>query len=237
MFLFGKKVSRERQKKLDSFQKKAGLKFRDLRLLDLAFIHRSAVKTHSESNERLEFLGDSVLGLVVASDVFKYFPEYEEGELARIKAACVSEDSLFVIANQLDISEYIVLGKGELMSGGKNKKTILADTVEAVIGAFFLDAGFKATEKFISRIMNAQIRMVAKHERYEDFKSVLQELVQNRFKALPKYVLEKTEGPDHNLRFWVSVYIEDNVFGPCVGKTKKDAEQKVAEIAYKQLNN
>lgn len=237
MFSFSKKLPYERQKQLKSFQKIAGIKFKDLNLLNLALIHRSAVKEHSDSNERLEFLGDSVLGLVVASNLYKYFSHYSEGELARIKAATVSEDSLASIADSLKISDYIVFGKGELMSGGKTKKALLADAVEAIIGAFYLDAGFKASESFVSRVIKKQIKLVAQHERYEDFKSILQELVQQKFKVLPRYRLEKTEGPDHDLRFWVSLDIDGRKFGPCLGKTKKDAEQAVAAIAYKHLSS
>lgn len=237
MFLFKRKLSKERQQQLHSFQKKAGLRFKNLSLLDRALVHRSAVKSHTESNERLEFLGDSVLGLVVADDVFRYFPHSNEGELARIKAATVSEDSLAELALALHVADYLILGKGEIMSGGKAKKALLADALEAIIGAVYLDAGFQQTKNFVSRILKKQITLVSKHACYEDFKSALQELAQQNFKLLPKYTLEKTEGPDHDLRFWVSVTVNGHSFGPCIGKTKKDAEQEAAALAVKNLQN
>lgn len=237
MFLFNRNISPERLKQLRKFQRNAHIKFKDLSLLNQAFIHCSATKNRNKNNERLEFLGDAVLGLVVAGILLKQFPNHKEGELARIKSASVSEDALVAIANDLQVSEFLILGKGELMSGGKNKKTILADTVEAVIGAFYLDSGFKPASKFVSRIIKKQINLVTKHKCYEDFKSELQEIVQRKFKALPEYILEKTEGPDHNLRFWVSIKAGNQKFGPCVGKTKKDAEQNAASIACKELKN
>lgn len=235
MFFLNSEISRGRQKQLTLFQKQAGIKFKDLRLLDSAFKHSSSVKKHQDSNERLEFLGDSVLGLVVADTIYRKFSNSTEGELARIKSASVSEDSLAAVAGELRIADYLVLGKGEEMSGGKEKKAILADTVEAIIGALYLDSGFKTARNFVLRIMQKQIGLVAEHKRYEDFKSLLQELAQKKFKSLPKYTLEKTEGPDHDLRFWVSLKIASYTFGPCVGKTKKDAEQEVAALAYKKL--
>ena len=236
MFLFSRSISNERKKDLQVFQKRAGIRFKNLSLLDCAFKHKSSVKKHNDSNERLEFLGDSVLGLIVASIIFKQFQNYSEGDLARLKAAIVSEDSLAAIALDLHISEYLLLGKGEEMSGGKAKKAILADALEAIIGALYLDSGFKSVEAFVGRIIRKQLQLVVEHKRYEDFKSRLQEVAQRRFKELPKYTVEKTDGPDHDLTFWVSLYIAGKTFGPCVGKSKKDAEQEAAGLACKHFN-
>jgi len=235
VFFLNSKISSGRQKQLILFQKQAGVKFKDMHLLDCAFKHSSSVKKHYESNERLEFLGDSVLGLVVADMIYRDFSKYNEGELARIKSASVSEDSLASVAASLHIADYLVLGKGEEMSGGKEKKAILADAVEAVIGALYLDSGYKVARNFVLRIMNKQIGLVAEHKCYEDYKSLLQEIAQRRFKSLPKYTLDKTEGPDHDLRFWVSLKVASYTFGPCVGKTKKDAEQEAASLACQKL--
>lgn len=235
MFVFNRKVSHERRKQLQSFQRQVGVRFNNLSLLDRAFIHRSSVKNHNDSNERLEFLGDSVLGLSVATIVFNKFPQMTEGDLAKIKSAVVSEDSLAEVANELHVADCLVLGKGELLSGGLEKKAISADCLEAIIGAVYLDGGYKTAFNFVKRIIEKQLQLVVQHKRYEDFKSVLQEVAQRRFKTLPQYKLEKTEGPDHALSFWVSLTLNDRRFGPCVAKTKKDAEQEVAALALKSL--
>lgn len=235
MFFLNSKISCEREKKLKLFQKKAGIKFKNICLLEQALTHRSAVKVHNKSNERLEFLGDAVLGVIVASYLFQNFLESDEGELTRVKSATVSESSLFVIAENLQIADYLVLGKGEIVSGGKEKKAILADALEALIGAVYMDAGFKVARAFVLNLIEEQIKLIARGEGFEDFKSVLQSFAQRNFKTRPVYTVEKTEGPDHDLRFWVSLKLGKHSFGPCVGKTKKDAEQEVAAIAYKKL--
>lgn len=235
MFFLNSKISRERQKKLKLFQKKAGVRFKNIHLLEQALTHRSAVKVHSKSNERLEFLGDAVLGVIVSDYLFRNFPKADEGELTRIKSAAVSENSLFTLADHLHIADYLVLGKGEMMSGGKEKKAILADSLEALIGAVYVDSGFKIARGFVLNLVEEQIKIIARGEDFEDFKSILQGFAQRKFKTRPIYTVEKTEGPDHDLRFWVSLKLDKYSFGPCVGKTKKDAEQEVATIACKKL--
>lgn len=238
LFPFNLGIKAKRKQELLEFQKQAGLRFKDLRLLNLAFHHRSYSNEHSNfhaNNERLEFLGDSVLGLVVAAYLYQSFEEKPEGDLAKIKAMVVSEDSLAKIALNLNISNFLVLGRGEEMSGGRTKKAILADAVEAIIGAYYLDSGFKFAQKFVLHILCETINEVTEKKIVGDYKSILQEFVQKNFKKMPKYNLDKVIGPDHNRTFWFTVEINDQIFGPLSGKTKKDAEQSVAELAFKNL--
>ncbi|PIE97770.1 MAG: ribonuclease III [Treponema sp.] len=238
MFNFKNPVSNARKKDLLKFQKSAGIRFKDIALLALALKHRSASKEQfpaGKNNERLEFLGDSVLGLVVSSMLFSTLNGRPEGELAKVKSAAVSEESLAKLALELNLDKYLVLGKGEELSGGRKKKAILADALEAVIGALYIDSGFKVAEKFVLNLMKNQISLVQNSSRYADFKSLLQEYVQKHYKTVPKYCLEKTEGPDHDRLFWVSVEVSGSVYGPCSGKSKKEAEQSSAELACRNL--
>lgn len=240
MFPFKSGIENKRKQELLAFQKQAGLRFKDLRLLNLAFHHRSYSNEHSHfhaNNERLEFLGDSVLGLIAASHLYQSFEEKPEGALAKIKAAIVSEEALAKIALKLNISKFLVLGRGEEMSGGREKKAILADAVEAVIGAYYLDSGFKSVQKFVLNLLDDSVNAVMQKKVVGDYKSVLQEFVQKKFKTIPKYELEKVSGPDHNRTFWFTVHINGSVYGPCSGKTKKEAEQAAAELAYENLSS
>ena len=187
------------------------------------------------NNERLEFLGDAVLGLVTASRLYSSMPDHPEGDLAKIKSAAVSEASLSEIAGSLDVSAVLVLGRGEELSGGRNKKAILADAMEAVIGALYLDSGFKAAETFVRKFMDPRIASLSRKENRGDFKSLLQEYVQKRYKTTPVYTLEGRSGPDHAQVFSVSVNVHGTVFGPASGKNKKEAEQAAAEQACQAM--
>src|SRR5690554_1434903 len=161
--LYGKApiISSERKKELSLFQKLASIKFKDTSLLNLAFCHRSFANespTDVDNNERLEFLGDSVLGLIVADWLFTHLPESDEGEFSRIKSVVVSEDSLASIAKRLRVDNFILIGKGEEFSGGRNKKALLADCMEAIFGAYYLDSGFKAVKELIQRLLRPEIK-------------------------------------------------------------------------------
>ena len=239
--VFAKKPSltAERKRQLAGFQKTAGCRFRNPAILDLAFHHRSfsnetpkgAVGHVRAHNERLEFLGDAVLGLVTASRLYRTMPESPEGDLAKIKSAVVSEHTLSEIAARLGIPDMLVLGKGEELSGGRGKKAILADAMEAVIGALFIDSGFKAAESFVLKIIDPQIAFVMQSGSWRDFKSILQEYVQKNYKTMPLYKEEGRSGPAHNQVFSISVNVHGRVFGPAFGKNKKEAEQAAAEKA------
>lgn len=238
MFAFRQSVTGERKQELLAFQRKAGFRFRDLGLLDLAFHHRSFSNEHSKekiNNERLEFLGDAVLGMVVAARLYEYMADRPEGDLAKTKSVVVSEGTLSQIALDLDMSEFLVLGKGEQMSGGKYKKAILADALEAIIGALYLDSGYRAAESFVLAIMNPQIMLVLENRHARDHKTLLQEHVQKQHRTVPHYTLIRRTGPDHDRTFWVSVDVCGTSYGPGKGKNKKEAEQNAAGTACREL--
>ena len=241
MFPFKHSLEKQRKQELLTFQKKASCKFKNIYLLDIAFHHRSFFNEHSDSpfnNERLEFLGDSVLGMIVATELYLAHPDKPEGDLAKIKAAVVSEDSLFPIALSLNIDQYLMLGHGEEMSGGRKKKALLADAVEALIGALYLDSGFKVAQQFVLRIIKPQLQLVEENKhQYRDYKSLLQEYVQKKYRMIPKYMLVETSGPEHDRRFQIKVVIKNTEYEPAVGKSKKEAEQAAAEVAWKALSS
>ena len=231
-------INGERKKELAAFEKKASIRFRRFDLLNLAFCHRSytnEVQGVEENNEKLEFLGDSVLGLVTAEYLFNLLPQKAEGDLARIKSFVVSEESLAEIALELGVNQFLLIGKGEENSGGRKKKAILADAMEAIFGAYFLDAGFKETTRFILDLLIPQIEKVLENKHKRDYKSLLQEFSQKQYKSYPKYAVVKKSGPDHNRTFWVEVEVDGGTYGPGKGKNKKEAERSAAESAYKRL--
>jgi ribonuclease III len=231
-------MSGERKQALLEFQKRSALRFKDLDLLDLAFHHRSCSNENTKirtNNERLEFLGDAVLGMVVAARLYECMGDRQEGDLAKAKSVVVSEDTLSGIALGMHVNEYLVLGKGEEMSGGRLKKAILADAVEAIIGALYLDSGYRTAEQFVLGLMDPQIELVLQNRHHKDYKTLLQEHVQKQFKNVPKYALVKKTGPDHDRTFWVSVEICGIAYGPESGKNKKEAEQAAACLAWKTL--
>ena len=231
-------IDAERKQELQLFEKQAGVRFKKLELLNLAFCHRSfANERHNDidNNEKLEFLGDSVLGLVVAEYLFNTLTDRAEGDLAKIKSFVVSEDSLAAIARDLRVDNFILIGKGEEFSGGRSKKALLADAMEAIIGAYFLDSGFKSSRRFILRYLVPEINKVLENKHRKDYKTLLQEYVQKKFKSYPKYVLMKKTGPDHSKTFWIEVRVNDETHGPGQGKNKKQAEQEAAKIAFETL--
>lgn len=231
-------IDAERKQELQLFEKQAGIRFKKLELLNLAFCHRSyANERHNDidNNEKLEFLGDSVLGLVVAEYLFTTLTDKAEGDLAKIKSFVVSEDSLAAISRDLRVDNFILIGKGEEFSGGRSKKALLADALEAIIGAYFLDSGFRASRRFILRYLVPEINKVLENRHRKDYKTLLQEFVQKNFKTYPKYVLVKKTGPDHSKTFWIEVRVNDHTYGPGQGKNKKQAEQEAAKIAYESL--
>ncbi|HOT63336.1 MAG TPA: ribonuclease III [Treponemataceae bacterium] len=238
MFSFRQAVSGERKQALLSFQREAGVRFKDLGLLDLAFHHRSYCNETTKeraNNERLEFLGDAVLGMVVAARLYDCMADRQEGELAKIKSVVVSEDTLSGIARALGVDACLMLGKGEEMSGGRGKKAILADAVEAVIGALYLDSGYRVAEQFVLSIMNPQIELVFQNRHHKDYKTLLQEHVQKVHKVVPRYTLVRRTGPDHDRTFWVTVTVREVEYGPESGKNKKEAEQAAAHCAWVSL--
>lgn len=213
-----------------------GVSFRDERLLDMALCHRShTAETGAASNERLEFLGDAVLGLVVSRRLYDRLDGRPEGDLARVKSVVVSEESLAQAARQIAVDRYLLLGRGEDRSGGRGKNGLLADAMEAVIGACFLDSGLDAAERFVRHAFAAEIEDVIAGRHRQDYKTLLQELCQKRFRAFPKYRVNDRRGPDHERVFSIDVVVDGRPYGPAEGRSKKQAEQRVARIAYSEL--
>ncbi len=239
MYFPKENLPKERVQNLLKFCKKLNIKFKNLSLLDLALHHRSFCNENHDfahaNNERLEFLGDSVLGMATAAFLYVDMEENPEGDLARIKAAVVSEETLAPISAKIGIDNLLILGKGEEMSGGRKKKAILADALEAIIGALYLDSGWKSAQKFVLELIAPEIRAVQENRAHKDYKTLLQEWFQKRSKSFPIYETIKRTGPEHDQTFTVTVRLAEKTFGPATGKSKKEAEQNVAKITYEEL--
>ncbi len=228
-------MDKTRKEALNAFCKKVKIRFKNLELLDLAFHHRSITneKKHIKNNERLEFLGDSVLGIVTAAYLYNNF-ENPEGDLAKIKSAVVSEKALAPIAIEFGIDKLLILGKGEESSGGRTKPAILADCMEAVIGAYYLDSGYKNAEKYVLEFIIPEIKRTISTG-VKDYKTKLQEVYQKKTKSVPKYELVEKSGPAHDQTFTVYVILDQNKYGPASAKSKKEAEQLAAKIALDKI--
>ena len=226
-------LSKERKSQLIKFCKSVKISFNNLDLLNQAFCHRSITNEikYFKNNERLEFLGDSVLGMVTASYLYNHY-DIVEGDLAKIKSVVVSEKILSEIALEINIQNLLILGKGEEKSGGRTKPAILADCMEAIIGAYYLDSGFKSVEKYVLSFMIPQIEKVF-DSGIKDYKTILQEKFQKISKMCPRYELISKTGPEHAQVFSVVVHLNDMTYGPCSGNSKKQAEQEVAKLALK----
>jgi ribonuclease-3 len=210
----------------------------DHELLVRSLSHRSwcAEQPGSSSNERLEFLGDAVLGLVVTDYLYRRFPRLPEGELAKVRASVVNSAALAEVAASLDVGSALLLGKGEGQSGGREKPSILADAMEALFGAVYLDRGYQAAEHLIMRLLGARIEEAATGPGGQDYKTRLQELCARHFDALPRYEVVD-EGPDHAKRFDALVRIGGIVRGSGQGRSKKQAEQAAAREAWEYLTS
>jgi ribonuclease-3 len=231
-------ISPERKKELHLFENQIGVRFRNIALLNHALCHRSyanEIDISVDNNEKLEFLGDSVLGLVSSEYLFTTLSGQSEGEMAKIKSFVVSEASLSKIAKQIRVDNFILIGKGEEYSGGRSKRAILADCLEAIIGAYYLDSGLKSVKDFVQNLLIPEIDAVRENRHQKDYKTLLQEYAQKKFKTYPRYKTVKKRGPDHDRTFWIEVFINDRSFGPGIGKNKKEAEQQAAGVAYNAL--
>jgi ribonuclease-3 len=221
---------------LDALAERLGYVFGDPTLLARAMAHRSwCAETAGESpNERLEFLGDAVLGLVVTDHIYRSYPDLPEGELAKVRASVVNSASLAEVATELGLGEALLLGKGEDQSGGREKPSILADAMEAVIGAAYLDAGWGAAAGLVMRLLGDRISEAAAGPGGQDYKTRLQELGARRFDELPRYEVTD-EGPDHAKLFYATVQLGEAVRGSGEGRSKKQAEQAAAREAWEAL--
>lgn len=219
-----------------SFQESINYTFKDESLLIQALTHKSyANEKGVPDNERFEFLGDAVLNLIVSDYLIKRFPEYTEGDLSKLKAFIVNENTLSRIAEELHLGDYLLLGKGEEITGGRRKTSILADTLEALIAAIYLDGGFDAASSLVIRFISREIHeMDAKGILY-DFKTELQEYSQRIFGSLPYYRITGEYGPNHEKTFEVEVTINGEIYGRRTGNSKKEAEQSAAAMALNKL--
>ncbi|MBN1242429.1 MAG: ribonuclease III [Spirochaetales bacterium] len=227
--------NRQRKSVLLAFQKACGLRFRELEILDRALTHRSFAnedQSSASNNERLEFLGDAVLGVVVASYLYRSLADRAEGELARVKSFVVSEDTLSSIAAELGVDRVIRVGKGEEQTGGRRKKAILADALEAIIGASYIDQGFEKAAAFVLALTVPEVDKVLEGRHRKDYKTILQEYLQKYRKQYPVYELAAKVGPDHDRTFQILCRVGDLAFGPAGGKSKKEAEREAARMAY-----
>lgn len=219
------------------FEEIIGYTFKDKKLITNALSHSSYAnekKLPEGSNERLEFLGDSVLSIVVSEYLYKNLGHIAEGELTKLRASLVCEKSLYVFAQQINLGEFMLLGKGEENTGGRERPSILADAFEAVIAAIYLDGGFEPARKHILRFIPKDIQE-SKKPVFNDFKTILQEIVQKNPEEKVEYVLVGEEGPDHNKRFVVEVCLNSNVIGRGKGRSKKEAEQLAAKEALELM--
>lgn len=212
--------------------------FQDKPLLALAFVHRSFINENREiiqhHNERLEFLGDSVLGLLVAEYLYKYLPETPEGELSYLRSRLVEASSCFAYIQRLDVAPHLLLGKGERMNDGRGRESILADLFEAIIGAVYLDGGLDAARRFLFKNFSKDMQAILKAPE-RNWKALLQDYSQKKFQQTPTYHVVHDSGPDHNKVFEIAVVVNEKEWGRGAGQSKKEAQQAAAADAMQRL--
>lgn len=222
----------------DDLQKNIGVKFKNQKLLEQAFVHRSYLnetREFSESNERLEFLGDAVLSFLTSHFLYETYPQYPEGTLTNIRSSLVKTTSLKDISAKLGLGELLFLSRGEEESGGRVNPSLLADTFEALLGAIFLDSGIENAKKFLTEHLFPKTGEIIKTKAYIDYKSLLQEIVQETSRISPTYRVTKSQGPDHAKTFWVEAVVGDKILGEGQGKSKQEAEQVAAANALEKM--
>ncbi|OGZ83571.1 MAG: ribonuclease III [Candidatus Staskawiczbacteria bacterium RIFOXYD1_FULL_39_28] len=224
----------------EPLEKKLGLKFKNKDLLMQAFTHRSYINENPSfrlsHNERLEFLGDAVMELIVTEHLYKEFPEKAEGDLTNWRAALVNAKMLTSVAEELGFNDYLLLSKGETKETGKARAYILANSWEALIGAMYLDSGYKTTENFIKKYLMIKLADIIKDGSYKDSKSKFQEEAQERVSITPVYRVLKEWGPDHDKKFTVGVYLGSELIAEGQGSSKQEAEEASAELALEVKN-
>ena len=224
---------------LAALQQTLGVSFNDISLLEQALIHSSYINENPSfapaSNERLEFLGDAVLGLVVAEKLYQDFPQFTEGEMTKLRAALVRRATLARLAITISLGDYLYLGRGEEASGGRRKSVNLAGALEAVIAAIFVDRGLSIARDFILKLLDVELQKVVSQGTGIDYKSELQEFIQGREQKTPDYYVTEVTGPDHDRRFTVEVRLGGAVVGRGSGKSKKAAETEAARSALAKL--
>ena len=218
-------------------EKKIGIIFKDKELITTAFVHRSYVNEHRDSgisdNERLEFLGDAVLELAATAHLFNHYPNQDEGTMTSFRSALVKGKHLAEVAKELEVGNYLLLSNGEEKSGGREKNYILANTLEAIIGAIYIDQGYAVTDTFIKRFIINKLDKIIEEGNYIDAKSKFQEIAQEKEDVTPHYDVISEDGPDHNKEFTMGAFIDDKLIAEGRGSSKQKAELEAAENALK----
>ena len=224
---------------LNELSKKLCYTFKKPEVIIQAFRHSSYVNEQTDpdlrDNERLEFLGDAVLDLAISHVLMELFQDSKEGDLSKYRATVVNENGLYQVAQSLALGDYLTLGKGEEVTGGRKRPSILADTMEAVLGALYLDAGFDKTKEIIRRLFLPLLEEIETEKAVNDFKSQIQEYTQEVYKTRPEYVLVGESGPPHDKTFRVALHLQGKTMAEDDGKSKKEAEQKAAKKAFECL--
>lgn len=231
----------KRKQQLQGFCDSLGIRMHDLELLDMALTHTSYAHEAKQTpkpqhNERIEFLGDSVLSVIVSTYMYQNFPDLAEGQLTKLRAHLVCEGSLYEYAKKIQLGAYLRLGKGEELSGGRERPSILADAFESVLGAIYLDQGFEKVQSYLLDMMQQEIDYICRHGIYNDYKTRLQEFLQRDGDVDISYQLMSSTGPEHNKVFTSEVMVQGRVIGEGKGRTKKDSEQHAAQQALAQLH-
>ncbi len=228
----------ERLEALSELQEEISYQFRDHSLLDLALTHRSYANERPggtfQDNERLEFLGDSVLTVIISHLIMKRFPQSQEGEMTRLRATLVNEKSLAGISKKLGLNQYLLLGRGEALRGGSEKSSLISNAYEALIGAIYLDGGFKKAFKVVEKQFGPLLDQGLTDD--GDFKTKVQQICQSRYGGPPRYRLSELKGPQHDKTFGAEIFIEGQPYGYGIGKTKKEAQQNAAKEALERIS-
>lgn len=239
--MHGSAMNSDRRMQLESLEEALGYRFSDPSLLDCALTHRSYANENpdllKQDNERLEFLGDAVLTLCVSDMLMKKFPGCAEGDLSKIRSSIVNEKPLARLAGELRLGDYLLLGRGEDISGGRMKSSLLANALEAIIAAVYCDRGFDAACDFVDRHFMPLLDAGTVKILYQDYKTSLQEISQNRFRVIPRYSVLREFGPDHDKVFQIRVSVGDIVSAAALGRNKKEAEQRAARKALEAIDN
>ncbi len=223
---------------LDDLEKTIGVTFKTRELLERAFIHRSYLNEARNlkiSNERLEFLGDAVLSFLTSHFLYEAYPDFPEGTLTNIRSGLVKTNSLATVAKQLNLGDLLRLSHGEEASGGRNNPSLLADAFEALLGAMYLDCGIETVKTFLITYLFPKAKDIVEKKTYIDYKSLLQEIIQQESRISPTYQVVKSEGPDHAKTFWIDATASGRILGSGMGRSKQEAEQAAAASALEKL--
>ncbi len=225
---------------LSNLEEKFGLKIKDKNLLKSAFVHRSYLNEHPNEklshNERLEFLGDSVLGFIISNYLYNKYPTHPEGDLTNFRSSIVNARILSKVSKDLSLGGFLFLSKGEEATGGRERQYILANTYEALLGAIYLDQGIEQATKFVNTTLIPHLSEIIEKKLYKDYKSQLQEISQARFNITPSYKLISEKGPDHSKTFETGVYLDKKLLAKGVGDSKQSSEQEAAKFALENID-